>query len=828
MSQIWSLVQVTWPFLQLAFSWHVKFVHVEPALHWPSSQHCRQTLPLQPNWLFGQVVHVAEAVLQIWFCAHVTWPFTHEGLSTHRKFPSHMRPLGQSFVSQHSRQTLPLQPLCPGAQFTQVALPMSQIWFWAQVTWPFLQLAFSWHVKFTHMKPVLHWPSSQHGWQTLPRQPNCPFGQFMHVAEAVLQIWFCAHVTWPFTHEGLSTHRKFPSHMRPLGQSFVSQHSRQMLLRQPRCPAGQAMHAAEAMSQIWFFAQVTLPFLQLAFSWHVKFVHMKPSLQSPFPQHARQTLPQAFCPVGQFVHDAEAMLQIWFGPHATCWFTHDGLSTHLKVPSHMRPFVQSVVSQHSRQTLPRQPFCPVGQFSHFPVPMLQTCPLLHLMDPSLQFAATLHVPFAQAAPAGHSVSLQQVPQVLFPHSFCPAGQAYWQTPPVQAATWLPFFPHWPLLQHSWHAPLQRKAATPHLRSHFVPSQVAVAPAPVGQGEQDVGPHELMLLLSTHWSPQRWKPGEHLKSHLPPSHVAFALGWRPHGVQEPPQLAVSLSGTQLPAQSWLPAGHWVSQDLPAGRHSPLQSVIPAGQDAPHIAPSQVAVPPTGTVQGEQPVPQVRGSLSRTQLFPQAWWPSLQVRTHWSPSHVVCPNVEVGQVTQAVPQALTLVASTQMPLQALVPGGQGLSQAAPWSTHLSMQGFCPGGHSTPHFTESQVLFPPVKDGHATQAKPQWLGSLLSTQTPAQMCDPAGHSEAWKGSAAPGSAAPGPSEAADPVTLPSDLAGAVGGQSLGSAFLSPQGTVVRGARQPLRDTMTRSGRTNLVWSPMGATPVIALCGYMNWPAV
>jgi hypothetical protein len=65
--------------------------------------------------------------------------------------------------------------------------------------------------------------------------------------------------------------------------------------------------------------------------------------------------------------------------------------------------------------------------------MLQTWPLVHLMDPSLQVAATLHVPFAQAAPAGHSASVQQVPQVLFAHSFCPAGQAYWQTPPVQAA-----------------------------------------------------------------------------------------------------------------------------------------------------------------------------------------------------------------------------------------------------------------------------------------------------------------------------------------------------------------------------------------------------------
>jgi hypothetical protein len=57
-------------------------------------------------------------------------------------------------------------------------------------------------------------------------------------------------------------------------------------------------------------AQVTLPFLQVAFSWHVKFMHMKPVLQSPSPQHGRQMFSQDFCPVGQFVHVAEAMLQI--------------------------------------------------------------------------------------------------------------------------------------------------------------------------------------------------------------------------------------------------------------------------------------------------------------------------------------------------------------------------------------------------------------------------------------------------------------------------------------------------------------------------------------
>ena len=154
----------------------------------------------------------------------------------------------------------------------------------------------------------------------------------------------------------------------------------------------------------------------------------------------------------------------------------------------------------------------------------------------------------------------------------------------------------------------------HLRSHFTPSHVAVALADVGQAEHEVLPHELTLLLSLHSSPQRWKPVRQANAHWAPSHDAWLLagGWQ--GVQDIPQLAVSLSETQLPPQSCVPVGHAPSQDLSSPMQAPLQSFIFAGQTAPHFVPSQVADPPLGIGHGEQPVPQVMGSVLLAQLLP----------------------------------------------------------------------------------------------------------------------------------------------------------------------------------------------------------------------
>ena len=148
----------------------------------------------------------------------------------------------------------------------------------------------------------------------------------------------------------------------------------------------------------------------------------------------------------------------------------------------------------------------------------------------------------------------------------------------------------------------------------MPSQAAVALGDVWQAVHWVVPQEARLLLSLHSSPQRWNPVRHAKAYLAPSQEAwlFAGGW--HGAQAVPQLAVSLSVTPFPPQSWVPAGQAPSHALPSSIHAPWQSLVLAGQVAPHLVPSQVADPPVGRGQGVQPVPQVIGSILLARLLP----------------------------------------------------------------------------------------------------------------------------------------------------------------------------------------------------------------------
>jgi hypothetical protein len=105
--------------------------------------------------------------------------------------------------------------------------------------------------------------------------------------------------------------------------------------------------------------------------------------------------------------------------------------------------------------------------------------------------------------------------------------------------------------------------------------------------------------------------------LEPSQVAWPLAGAWQGMQDVPQFAVSLFDTQLPAQLCVSVGQVPSQALPSSMHVPLQSFILAGQVAPHLVPSQVALPPAGIGQGVQPIPQVSGSVLLAQVLPQAW-------------------------------------------------------------------------------------------------------------------------------------------------------------------------------------------------------------------
>jgi hypothetical protein len=109
----------------------------------------------------------------------------------------------------------------------------------------------------------------------------------------------------------------------------------------------------------------------------------------------------------------------------------------------------------------------------------------------------------------------------------------------------------------------------------------------------------------------------VNAQLVPSQLDLPFAGALQGVhEEVPQLAASVFETQLPLQLWVPDGQLPSHALPAAMQVPLHSVVPVGHSAPHLEPSQVALPPLGTGQGEQPVPQVMGSVSPAQVEPQA--------------------------------------------------------------------------------------------------------------------------------------------------------------------------------------------------------------------
>ena len=109
----------------------------------------------------------------------------------------------------------------------------------------------------------------------------------------------------------------------------------------------------------------------------------------------------------------------------------------------------------------------------------------------------------------------------------------------------------------------------------------------------------------------------VKSQLVPLQVAVPFAGCLHGIHAVgPQLAGSLSETQLPLQLCVPAGHDPSQALPAGMQLPLHKVVPLGHLAPHWVPSQVASPPMGIGQAVQPVPQLIG-LSLRRQSPPHW-------------------------------------------------------------------------------------------------------------------------------------------------------------------------------------------------------------------
>jgi hypothetical protein len=108
----------------------------------------------------------------------------------------------------------------------------------------------------------------------------------------------------------------------------------------------------------------------------------------------------------------------------------------------------------------------------------------------------------------------------------------------------------------------------------------------------------------------------VKSHLVPSQVALAdpvgRGHATHDVV--PQLLGLPLDTHAPLQLWVPAGHVPSQVAVSRMHTPRHSFLPIGHVPLQTPLVQEAVPPMGTAQGSQDMPQLATLTSLTHLPP----------------------------------------------------------------------------------------------------------------------------------------------------------------------------------------------------------------------
>jgi hypothetical protein len=289
----------------------------------------------------------------------------------------------------------------------------------------------------------------------------------------------------------------------------------------------------------------------------------------------------------------------------------------------------------------------------------------------------------------------------------------------------------------------------------------------------------------------------------------------------PQELTSPSETQLPSQSWRPAGQTPLQAWFIGMQLPAHSFVIGGQVVPHLVPSQVAWPPIGTGQGLQDAPQLSLLASLTQLSTQRWKPGLQVSSHLSPSQVEVPLGDDGQGLHAVPQALRLLASTQIPPHRFFPTGQVSSQASVSATQESLHGRVPAGQETPHICPSQIAVPPLIFGQGSHDRPQPSGEVSSMHIPLQMCLPVGQrpsSPGFVASAPPATPVEaGPSCDLDPpepptpvgLTPPTPPVARLGSHSRGSVRQDTHAIAIpaaaspgfQEARQPTKSLMTHS---------------------------
>jgi len=108
----------------------------------------------------------------------------------------------------------------------------------------------------------------------------------------------------------------------------------------------------------------------------------------------------------------------------------------------------------------------------------------------------------------------------------------------------------------------------------------------------------------------------------PSQVGVPFAGIGHAVHNVPQVLGLAFGWQIPEQSWLPGLQVPEHAAAASMQSPAHSFWPLGQVPLQLVPSQVAVPPVGTGQGTQAMPQVATSPLSTHLPVQRCIPDEQ--------------------------------------------------------------------------------------------------------------------------------------------------------------------------------------------------------------
>jgi hypothetical protein len=160
-------------------------------------------------------------------------------------------------------------------------------------------------------------------------------------------------------------------------------------------------------------------------------------------------------------------------------------------------------------------------------------------------------------------------------------------------------------------PLQILVLGGQLVPHFVPSQVALPPAGMGQGVQPV-PQVRGSVLRAQVLPHAWYPVLQARTHLSPSHEVWPLGEVGQVTQAVPHVLTLARSTQMPLQGFCPSGHFSSHATLSATHLSMQGFCPAGHWTPHLTPSHVASPPMIPVQGLQATPQLMGNLLSTQV------------------------------------------------------------------------------------------------------------------------------------------------------------------------------------------------------------------------